>query len=438
MSILAYVESATATGTAPTIARIFTSPTGLIGTWTEQPTLTDDTSFFDSRVGAVPGVRGFIGQTGPAGIGAYAYEPLAVIARTEDGGGSFVGAYPDVATDFPDLPGVQSAWLVQEFLDYTAQTPGVVFAVTNYPTYNDFGFTVISLLKSTDSGETFSIHVPAGIDDQVGCECGLVCASGRILLARQALGVAAFHIIYKSDDGGDTFTGVNTANSSGTATRIFQLIQMASGRVVALGSRNAGGVRRPQVFYSDDEGDSWVASNTPIDLTGYGVGSLEIRSAVAVGTVAVCSFGGDGASAVAAHKPFRLSADGITFNVVAQGGTYDVDPIVLAENGNVLQMTVADDGAVLGIQGGTGTIEVDDLSVRIWRGVLNGGETDIAWESVFTATVPEDQTACQHSYIYNIGESVTPTPTPPVNPFELQAQGVQAVISTRIVGVWRA
>lgn len=396
MTVLAYVEGSEATGTAPTVARIFSSPLGHAGTWVERTTLIDNTSFFDSRIGAVYGVRAFIGQNGPVPIGGFDYEPLGLIAQTSNGAASWAGAVPTHEDDFPGLLDFQSAWNVSEFIDDTLHAPGVVFAVCNYPTYNDFGFTVLSLLRSTDSGVSFTPFAPPGIDDQFGCRTGLALASGRLLLVKQNGSV-----IYKSDDDGDTWTAVSVPATYGV---VDQLVQTPTARVVALAQR--GSPSRPAIIYSDDEGDTWTGVPSPVtsqDLSAlFGSNAVTWKAAAVSGTAIVAALSGTlaGAPPDAAFRPFTMSVDdGLTFSVV---GSY-IDIPTPDENGVCRQMTVADDGAVLAIQAGLGSTEVDDLSFRIWRGVLNDDATDIEWASVFTASVPENQIACQHSYIYNIG-----------------------------------
>lgn len=400
--ILAYMEQSQSTSTAPTTARLWQSLTGEAGTWTALTSLTDNTSFFDSRIGASLNGVALLGQNGPTSVGDFACGTYTPIAGSADGGLSFTGRDPDCGADWPDIPGFQSAWFIREFLTVSATR---IFAICDFPTYNDFGATIISLLKSDDGGATFDAVVPSGINDQFGCVTGLRSSTGRLFLSRQITGSPTSAPMYRSDDDGDTWTAFNTSIVGGgnVVAAVNQIIQMSSGRLVVLGAKNVAGTIRPVTFYSDDDGATWTTVTDPItDTSPFGVNPYQLYSAVAVGDFAVCSVARTSLAAPAGFKPYRLSLDGLTWDIE---GTYVTTPTEIGRR--VRQITVADDGAVLAAMG------LDDptpgnVTFQIWRGVVDVPGTDVVWTVVHTALTEVDQTACRHTYIANIGAVAAP------------------------------
>lgn len=398
-----YAESAISTSTSPTTARFWSSPLGHAGTWALISVLTDGTSFFDSRIGAVPGVRAFVGQNGPTSVGDWACAPYTPVAASPDGGSTWAGAGSDCTTDWPGIAESQSAWNIGDFITCADER---VLACCRYPTYNDYGYTVIPFLKSEDSGETFAPYTPVGLgSDQEGTITGLRLVSGRLLVVKEFLSgsTTTSMKLFISDDNGDTWS-LRTSSPVAGVTKIgvgSQIVQLATGRIVYCCHKLLGTSSYPINFYSDNNGDTWSHSFDPIPGLPAGRG---IRSAVAVGDRMVAGVAGNLGAIYAPEgwKPFRLSTDdGLTFT---NEGTW-TDPPTQPENGICRQMTVADDGAVIALlASNAGTTTSTSIPTIIWRGVLNAAQDSIAWSRVFSLDVYNGvEVACNHAYVYNIG-----------------------------------
>ena len=435
--LLAYTEEGQATETGPFQFRSWVTPLGHAGTWTARPLILDSTSSWTARVsqlGEGQGGKALVGQIGPLLIGAFERTLYHVVMRTLDHGVTWATVV--LPTEFPeeDIPSFTVEWDVTEFLD---MEDGSILALGSFT--DDGANTIFGLLRSTDGGATFTKFKPASMPEgQRQTHTGLVIGAGVALVTVKPQ-VGFDDLLYKTTDGGLSWAAISMPLPTGNSAVVWQMVRQPAGRIVQVGDRNSAGARKPFGRYSDDAGATWTVVNSLIPETMPNVRSFQPRSTVVLADgriVTACNMH----SAEATLKPFYVSTDnGLSFSQT--GITYETEP-AWQNFAAVLQMCVADDGAILAAATSQGSdiIGTEFLPIQFWRGVPSAG--GIHWSKVFEAAIFENNVACIKVFIGNIGPLlaanllgvpldcvpvITPQPCPPACPPDPEPAAGQVV-----------